>query len=35
VRRGRVTYIGVVNKRVLRHRKTLRVYLRRAGVSPR
>jgi predicted acyl esterase len=35
VRRGRVTYIGVVNGRLLRHRKSLRGYLRLAGVRPR
>jgi ABC-2 type transport system ATP-binding protein len=35
IRRGRVTYIAVVNRPLLRHRKTLRRYLRLAGVRPR
>jgi hypothetical protein len=35
VRRGRVTYIAVVSKPVLKHRKTLRRYLRLAAVRPR
>jgi hypothetical protein len=35
IRRGRVTYIGVANKHVLRSRRTLRGYLRLAGVRPR
>ena len=35
VRRGRVTWIGVVSRPVLKHRKTFRGYLRLAGVKPR
>jgi hypothetical protein len=35
VRRGRVTFIGVVNGSLLRHPQSLRRYLRLAGVRPR
>lgn len=32
VRRGRVRFVGVADRRLLRNRRTLRRYLRRAGV---